>query len=90
MPPGNPTSQRETDHEASSSGSALPAHQVQDHPHGHQTRKRPYLRRRGSHQEDSCRRDILSPHGHEATRVGSVHGPERAARSGPDREDVEI
>ena len=87
---GYPTSQRETDHEASSSGSALPAHQVQDHPHRHQAGERPHLRRRGSHPQNRSRRHLLSPDGHQVARLGSVHGPEGVERGGSDGQDVQV
>lgn len=35
-------------------GLGLPAHQVQDHPHGHQTGEHPADRQRAVHQEDGC------------------------------------
>ncbi len=40
---------------AGSAGFRLPPHQVQDHPHGHQTREHPADCQRALHQENGCR-----------------------------------
>ena len=40
-------------------GLALPAHQVSNHPHGHQAGERAHLRGGGPHPEDCCRGNTL-------------------------------
>lgn len=45
---------------AGPAGSRLPSHQVQDHPHGHQTGEHSADGQRAVHQENGCRGDAVA------------------------------
>ncbi len=78
--PRHPPAQRQAHNEAGPRGASLSAHQVQDHSHRHQTRKRFDLRRRRPHSKNRGRRHLLSPHGDEVAGFSGEHRSQGAPR----------